>query len=157
MSKQFYWETRLEDIELDGVRQHFCDNYENGCKIVFDTGTSLITGPYSNIGTLLDVSYRSRLHESEQSAQVDLIVGGTPFHLEPEDYVMQSNTESTGLKHCKPGLPLDVPPPRGPLWILGDLFMRKFYCIFDRANNRISLAYLTRSRFGGDQICRIIF
>ena len=143
VAKQFYWETRLEDIELDGVRQHFCDNYENGCKIVFDTGTSLITGPYSNIGTLLD-----KFHIDPDCTNLNnlpkltFIVGGTPFHLEPEDYVMQSNTESTGLKHCKPGfMPLDVPPPRGPLWILGDLFMRKFYCIFDRANNRIGLAY----------------
>ena len=143
VAKQFYWETRLEDIELDGEPQRFCEQYEDGCKIVFDTGTSLVTGPYQAIAQLLDrFNIDPTCEETHRLPRMSFIVGGTRFHLEPEDYVMESTRSATGEKHCKPGLmPLDVPPPRGPLWILGDLFMRKFYCIFDRANNRIGLAY----------------
>jgi hypothetical protein len=40
---------------------------------------------------------------------------------------------------------LIVPAPRGPIFVLGDTFMKKFYTVFDRDNNKIGFALANKN------------
>lgn len=63
-------------------------------------------------------------------------LGGKDFALQQADLILQASGSQ-----CILGLTgLDVPPPRGPLWILGDVFMRKYYVQFDWGQKRLGFA-----------------
>ena len=114
------------------------------CHGVVDTGTSLITGPAAVVKHLLASIALADHACDDLSALPDVVfsLAGRDFPLSPRDYVVLVRDALTdAVVSCKIGIvPLDVPAPRGPLWILGDVFLRRYYAVFDRKNAKVALA-----------------
>lgn len=125
-----YWEVQVNDITVNDVPQQLC----SGCYAAVDTGTSELAGPTEIITKLAEtLGVRTDCSNFDSLPRLGFQIGGHVLNLEPRDYVDRSAAD-----HCEVALmPLDVPPPQGPLFILGIPFLQKFYTAYDASKKQV--------------------
>lgn len=138
------WEVSMKGVSV-GADMLFC---KEGCTAVIDTGSSYITGPASSISVLMRTIGATELAEGGYTVNCDLVkslpsvtfhLGDQEYPLTEEDYILWQS--QFGEDICTVTFKgLDVPPPTGPIWILGANFIARYYTEFDRHNNRIGFA-----------------
>ncbi|GAB6023676.1 hypothetical protein CHUAL_008439 [Chamberlinius hualienensis] len=136
------WEIQLNTIEAKNVT--WC---KDGCKLIVNTAYPYITGPTHQIEELSaalgaqPTSFAGQFEFDcstiDQLPNVTLTLGSEDFVLTSNDYVIRKKSPN----RCISGfLGLDPPPPKGPYWNLGLIFLRAFYTAYDLANKQIGIA-----------------
>merc|ERR1719499_2886405 len=133
MKESGYWQVQISDITINGVSAKLCP----GCKVAVDTGTSMLAGPTDVINKLnkkLAVSPTCANYGS--LPKLGFIFGGKILELTPKEYV----NNIRGKSCASTLMTMNVPPPKGPLFILGIPFLQKYYSVYDNANARVGFA-----------------
>lgn len=149
LTAETYWEIAMDDFLLDGQSLGWC-SAGSPCKGVVDSGTSLLTGPVDQINALneaLGFTVIPGVNEAIVNCStkaslpdVTYVLNGHSFVLTPDQYVLEP-VDLGPVSECISGfLGLDIPPPTGPLYIIGDLFIAAYYSVFDYGNLQVGFA-----------------
>lgn len=127
-----YWELKATDITIDNVAKDLCKD----CRVVFDTGSSELSGPsevIEKMESLLQVD--QNCSNSESLPRLGFILGHHVLNLMPDNYVDEYQSQCY-LAFMK----LDVPPPNGPVFVLGVPFLQQFYTAYDIESKQLGFA-----------------
>jgi len=139
-----YWQVKMDGVSVAGA-DSVC---AGGCEAVMDTGTSLIAGPAADIkainkaiGAKVNPLTGQGMIDCDQIPNLPTInftFGGKDYPLEGKDYVLKIEQGNQAM--CLSGF-MGLPGSgMGPLWILGDVFLGRYYSEYDVGNKRVGLA-----------------
>jgi hypothetical protein len=133
------WQVPLGDVVVGGLRLNLCGDpiHAPKCKAAFDTGTGVIAGPTEIITPLVtSAAVQEDCTNYRSLPVVGFMFGKDVMNLEPEDYVRK--VENRCFHQF---MELDIPPPRGPVLLLGGPFLRRYYTIYDRESLRVGVTF----------------
>ncbi|KAM7082400.1 LOW QUALITY PROTEIN: pepsin B-like [Ciconia maguari] len=138
--QELYWKISIEEFSIGLSATGWCSQ---GCHGIADTGTFLLTVPGQFMSAFLqalgaeesDYGFIVNCSNVPSMPTLYFAISGAHLPLPPSVYVLNNNGVCTvGVESTY------VSSASGPLWILGNVFLRQYYSIFDMANNRVGFA-----------------
>ena len=139
LRRKAYWEVEFDAITYGDETADF----EN-TGVILDTGTSLITLP-SDLAELLNKEigakkgwtgqYTIDCAKRDGLESMTFTLQGYNFTISPYDYILEVQGSCVSAITA-----LDIPAPAGPLAILGDAFLRRYYTVYDLKTNSVGIA-----------------
>lgn len=137
--RKAYWEVKFDSISLGDESAEL-----ESTGAVIDTGTSLITLP-SQLAEIINAQigaekswtgqYTIDCETRDALPDMTFTFDGYDFTITPYDYVLDLGGSCISTITA-----MDIPEPVGPLAIIGDAFLRKYYSIYDIGNDAVGLA-----------------
>ena len=144
LTSETYWQIGLNGIQVGSK------TFKTSERAILDTGTSLLTMPTADVKDFMDLIGATQVSSFVQEYQVNcnqvdslptlkISLDKGTFELDGSDYILEMS--SGGKQTCLVGIMgLDMPDGRPPIVILGDVFLRKYYSIYDIGKQRVGLA-----------------
>ncbi|NP_788790.1 pregnancy-associated glycoprotein 6 precursor [Bos taurus] len=115
----------------------------DGCKALVDTGTSDIVGPSTLVNNIwklirarpLGPQYFVSCSAVNTLPSIIFTINGINYRLPARAYIHKDSRGRcyTAFKEHRFSSPIET-------WLLGDVFLRRYFSVFDRGNDRIGLA-----------------
>jgi len=136
-----WWEIMVDKITVGD------DEVATEVTAIVDSGTSLLTGPTKYVSKIAE-KYGAKRTFLSPNYMIDCdtdITDDFTFTIDGKDYTVQGNdfkiSAGDDSNLCLFGMsPMDMP--MGPQFILGDIFMRRYYTVFDLGNEKVGFAEL---------------
>lgn len=139
LRRKAYWEVDLDAITFGKDTAEMDDT-----GVILDTGTSLIALP-TTIADLLNREigakksfngqYTVECEKRDSLPDLTFTLTGHNFTITANDYILEVQGSCISALFG-----MDIPAPAGPLAILGDAFLRKWYSVYDLENKAVGLA-----------------
>jgi len=139
LRRKAYWEVDFDSISFGDSTAELEDT-----GVILDTGTSLIALP-STLAELLNKEmgakkgyngqYTVDCDKRDTLPDATFQLAGFKFSITAYDYILEVQGSCISSFFG-----MDIPAPAGPLAILGDSFLRKWYSVYDLGKNSVSLA-----------------
>lgn len=139
LRRKAYWEVDLESIAFGDEVAELEDT-----GVILDTGTSLNVLP-SSLAELLNKEigaekgyngqYTVDCSKRDSLPDITFNLAGSNYSLPASDYILEVSGSCISTFQG-----MDIPAPAGPLAILGDAFLRRYYSVYDLGKNAVGLA-----------------
>lgn len=139
LRRKAYWEVDLDAITFGDQTAEI-----DATGAILDTGTSLIALP-STMAELLNKEigakkgyngqYTVECSKRDSLPDLTFTLTGHNFTIGPYDYILE--VQGSCISSF---MAFDIPEPAGPLAILGDAFLRRWYSVYDLGDNSVGLA-----------------
>ncbi|KAF6211039.1 hypothetical protein GE061_014152 [Apolygus lucorum] len=137
ITKPQYWQFNMDSVQIGSQL-----SVGSNAAAIADTGTSLLVGPQEDVesiaNTLGATAYQGLyvIDATQVSSLPDIVIkiNGKDYVLEPSDYTINAgqNLAVLGFQSLQ----------GSDLWILGDIFLNKFYSIYNADDKTVGFAPL---------------